>query len=87
MHRLNLAQANALIDAAFAHGAELGLKPLTVAVLDAGGHLLAFAREDNSSNLRPQIAQGTGIAVLHIAEMLDWATGGPAPSAFAAPAS
>ena len=34
-----------------------------------------------------QIAQGTGIAVLHIAEMLDWATGGPAPSAFAAPAS
>lgn len=35
-----------------------GLKPLTVAVLDAGGYLLALAREDGTSNLRPEIAQG-----------------------------
>jgi uncharacterized protein GlcG (DUF336 family) len=27
-------------------------------VLDAGGHLLAFKREDGASILRPQIAQG-----------------------------
>ena len=36
MHRLNLAQANALIEAAFAKGAELGLRPLTVTVHDLG---------------------------------------------------
>ncbi len=35
-----------------------GLKPLTIAVLDSGGHLIALAREDGTSNLRPQIAQG-----------------------------
>lgn len=34
------------------------LKPLTVAVLDRGGHLIALAREDGTSNLRPEIAQG-----------------------------
>lgn len=35
-----------------------GLKPLTIAVLDAGGYLMALAREDGTSNLRPEIAQG-----------------------------
>jgi len=37
---------------------ELGLKPLTIAVLDGGGYLVALAREDGTSNLRPEIAQG-----------------------------
>lgn len=32
MHRLTLDQANAMITAALARGAELGLNPLTVAV-------------------------------------------------------
>jgi uncharacterized protein GlcG (DUF336 family) len=36
----------------------LGLKPLAVAVLDAGGHLIAFGRADGASTLRPQIACG-----------------------------
>lgn len=56
MTTLSLAQANILIDAAFARAAELHLKPLTVAVLDAGGHVIALARQDGSSNLRPAIA-------------------------------
>lgn len=55
---LSLAQANAIIAAAFEKGQALGLKPLSVAVLDAGGHLLAFQRQDDSSLLRPQIAMG-----------------------------
>ncbi|MBV0914058.1 GlcG/HbpS family heme-binding protein [Anianabacter salinae] len=37
-------------------GREMGLKPLAVAVLDAGGHLLAFAREDGSAPGRFEIA-------------------------------
>ena len=56
MSRIDLAQANIILTAAFAKAAELGLKPLTVAVLDAGGHLIAFGRQDGSSTLRPQIA-------------------------------
>jgi len=44
------------VSAALKEGRSLGLKPLSVAVLDAGGHMTAFAREDGSSNLRPQIA-------------------------------
>ena len=34
------------------------LKPLSVVVLDSGGHVTAFAREDGSSNMRFQIAYG-----------------------------
>jgi uncharacterized protein GlcG (DUF336 family) len=58
MTSITLAQANAIIAAAFAKGAELGLKPLGIAVLDPGGHLIAFARGDGASTLRPQIAMG-----------------------------
>src|SRR6185295_6128729 len=58
MTNITLAQANAIITAAFAKGAELSLKPLGIAVLDPGGHLIAFARADGSSTLRPQIALG-----------------------------
>ena len=57
MSTLTLAQASQIVDAALAKARELGTKPMTVAVLDAGGHLLAFKREDQSSILRPQIAQ------------------------------
>jgi len=57
MTTLTLAQANRIIDGALAKAHQLGTKPLTVAVLDAGGHLLAFQRQDRSSLLRPQIAQ------------------------------
>lgn len=58
MSRITIAQARAIVSGAFNKGAEFGLKPLTVAVLDAGGHLIAFERQDGSSNLRPQIACG-----------------------------
>lgn len=56
MRSLSLDQANTLIAAALAKGGELGLKPLCVAVLDPGGHLLALQRQDGTSLLRPQIA-------------------------------
>jgi len=58
MTNITLAQANAIIAAAFAKGAELNLKPLGIAVLDPGGHMIAFARADGASTLRPQIALG-----------------------------
>ena len=55
---LTLAQATAIIDAALAAARAAGFEPLTVAVLDAGGHLIALQREDGSGILRPQIALG-----------------------------
>ena len=58
MSALSLAQAALIVDKALEHGRQRNMKPLTVAVLDAGGHLVAFKREDNSSILRPQIAEG-----------------------------
>jgi uncharacterized protein GlcG (DUF336 family) len=61
---LTLAQANAVIQAALARGRELGLQPLTVAVLDAGGQVKALQREDGSSLLRPEIATGKAYGAL-----------------------
>ena len=58
MSRITLAQADRIVAAAFVKGAGLRLKPLSVAVLDPGGHLIAFARGDGASTLRPQIACG-----------------------------
>src|SRR5882724_491446 len=45
---LTLEQASIVVDKALEKGRELGFKPLTVAVLDAGGHLTALKREDGS---------------------------------------
>jgi uncharacterized protein GlcG (DUF336 family) len=58
MSQLNLELATRMIDGALEHAAGLKLHPLTVAVLDAGGHLVAFKRQDRSGILRPDIAQG-----------------------------
>jgi uncharacterized protein GlcG (DUF336 family) len=55
---LTLDTAREIIAATRAAGRAQGLKPLSVAVLDAGGHLLAFEREDGSSTHRFQIAHG-----------------------------
>jgi uncharacterized protein GlcG (DUF336 family) len=55
---LSLDQAARIVDAALVRGREMGLAPLAVAVLDAGGHLKAFKREDDAGIIRPQIAIG-----------------------------
>ena len=75
---LTLDRAEAIVAAGLRKGRELGLKPLTIAVLDAGGHLLAFARQDGSSTLRPQIAMakasgalGLGVSSRQIGEMAE----------------
>lgn len=64
MASLTLAQAQTIVTAALRKGRELSLKPLTVTVLDAGGHTVALLREDGSSNLRPGIAIGKASGAL-----------------------
>jgi uncharacterized protein GlcG (DUF336 family) len=61
---LRLDDARTMISAALAEGARLGLKPLSVIVLDAGGQPLAFERQDGSSNLRFAIAHGKAYGAL-----------------------
>ena len=58
MATMKLAQAGAIIDAALAEGRKRRLAPLAVAVLDAGGHLIAFKREDGAGFVRFDIANG-----------------------------
>jgi uncharacterized protein GlcG (DUF336 family) len=58
MTDLTLDNAAQIVDAALAYGVSQSMKPLTVAVLDAGGHLVAFKRQDRTGILRPDIAQG-----------------------------
>jgi uncharacterized protein GlcG (DUF336 family) len=58
MTALTLAQASIIVDKALEKGRELSLQPLTVVVLDAGGHMVAMKREDRSGILRAQIATG-----------------------------
>lgn len=62
--QLTLAQANSIIEAALDEAARLNLKPLTVVVLDAGGHAVALQRQDGTSNLRPQLAAGKASGAL-----------------------
>ncbi len=69
---LTLALANQMITVAFAKAASLGLKPLTVAVLDAGGHLVALQRADGTSILRPQIAMGKAYGALAVGMGSRW---------------
>jgi uncharacterized protein GlcG (DUF336 family) len=62
VHRLQVSMplktAETIADAAFKAGAEAGLLPLTVAVLDAGGNLVVLKRQDGSGILRADIAIG-----------------------------
>ena len=58
MSGLTLAQASTIVDAALKKGRELNLNPLTVVVLDAGGHPVALKREDRSGIMRVDIATG-----------------------------
>jgi uncharacterized protein GlcG (DUF336 family) len=55
---VTLAQASTIVDVALKKAREAKFHPLSVAVLDAGGHLVAFKREDKSGILRFDIAFG-----------------------------
>ncbi|MEJ2866178.1 heme-binding protein [Actinomycetospora sp. OC33-EN08] len=56
MSSLTYSQASTIVAEAFRHGESAGYKPLTVAVLDTGGHLVALGRADGSGFLRPDVA-------------------------------
>jgi uncharacterized protein GlcG (DUF336 family) len=63
---IDLATARTMIAGARAAGREADLKPLTVVVLDAGGHVVAAEREDGASNKRFEIAHGKAHGALSL---------------------
>jgi uncharacterized protein GlcG (DUF336 family) len=72
MRKLTLSTAETITSAAFEKAAELNLKPLTVAVLDAGGHTVVLKRQDGSSIMRPQIASGKAVGALAVGTGTRW---------------
>jgi uncharacterized protein GlcG (DUF336 family) len=58
MQRLTLDVASAIADTALRSARDAALKPITVVVLDAGGHDVVLKREDGSGILRVDIARG-----------------------------
>ncbi len=64
MAGITLRKARSIIAKALAKGREAEMKPLAVCVLDAGGHLKAFERQDGASNGRFEIARGKASGAL-----------------------
>ncbi len=58
MAEITIDNARTIIASTIAKGQEMGLKPLSVVVLDAGGHVKAFEREDGAAPGRFAIAHG-----------------------------
>jgi len=58
MPELTLRRARQIIKGTLAKGREMELKPLSVVVLDTGGHVKAFEREDGAAPGRFAIAHG-----------------------------
>jgi uncharacterized protein GlcG (DUF336 family) len=64
MSNVTLEQALTIAQTTLKKGREMNFHPLTVVVLDAGGHMKVLLREDNCSILRENIAQGKAWGVL-----------------------
>ncbi|TDR94955.1 GlcG/HbpS family heme-binding protein [Enterovirga rhinocerotis] len=86
MASLTLAQASTIVDAALADARAQSLAPMTVVVLDAGGHMVALKREDGSGILRVEIAAGKAWGALGVGAgsrvLADRIATGPAGEAF-----
>jgi uncharacterized protein GlcG (DUF336 family) len=61
---IGLETAKSITSGARAAAKEHGLRPLTVVVLDAGGHVVTVEREDGASNNRFEIAFGKAYGAL-----------------------
>jgi uncharacterized protein GlcG (DUF336 family) len=55
---VTLAQANGIIDSAFASATSDGVPPLTVVVIDAAGDIVSAQRQDGASMFRIDVAFG-----------------------------
>jgi uncharacterized protein GlcG (DUF336 family) len=63
---ITLAQSQTIIATALSHARNENMPPMSVAVLDAGAHLIAFAREDRSSLAREKISRAKAAGALNL---------------------
>lgn len=64
MAEISRNKARTIISKALAHGRENQMNPLSVIVVDKGGHTIAFEREDGSSPGRYALAEGKAYGVV-----------------------
>ena len=58
MANIGLEKASVIADAVLSKGGDIGCDPLTVVVLDTGGHFKVVKRQDGSGLMRVEIALG-----------------------------
>ena len=63
---ITLEQARTIVASALAHGNAAEMNPLCIAVLDAGGYLVAFEREDGVPNRRFDVAHGKAYGAISV---------------------
>lgn len=68
MSQIGLERARNIVARSLEKARELGLRPLTVAVMDAGGHLIVLEREDGASIMRPQVAMAKASTALALGQ-------------------
>ena len=66
MTTITMAQADRIIDAAIARGAELNCRPISVIVVEPGCKVKAFKKEDGASMIRFEMAFGKAYAALSL---------------------
>ena len=66
LRAISLAEALTVIEGTFAAAAEHKCRPMTAIVLDAGGRVKAFQKQDGSSLLRFEVAYGKAFAALSL---------------------
>ena len=64
MPEINQSKARSIVRGTIRKGREMELEPLSVVVLDTGGNLKAFEREDGASPGRFEIARGKAYGVV-----------------------
>lgn len=64
MANITLSKARSIVRGILRQGREMSLKPLSVVVLDSGGNIVAFEREDGASPGRFEIARGKAYGVV-----------------------
>src|SRR5262249_2141316 len=64
MRALSLEQANAIITATFAAAEKSKCRPMSAIILDAGGRVKAFQKQDGASMVRFEICYGKAYAAL-----------------------
>jgi uncharacterized protein GlcG (DUF336 family) len=57
---LSLADAQKVLEGAQSHAAKLGIR-VSIAVVDAGGHLVVLQRMDGASPMTPAVAEGKAL--------------------------